>query len=56
MKAKELLPDDKSCSNCDHCMLYENENTQPSDKYYCEISEDFINDIDQYYCNKHEQN
>ena len=36
------------CSNCISCDLYENNIT--SNKYFCKITENFIDDIGQYYC------
>jgi len=34
------------CNTCVKCELYENENTVPSDKYFCKVTEEMINDIE----------
>ena len=46
------MKEERSCFNCKHCQLYENENTQPSNTHFCEITDEFIDDIEQYYCDK----
>lgn len=38
------------CKTCENCNLYENENTLPSNTYFCKITEEFIPDIEQHYC------
>ena len=43
------------CSTCDNCGLYENENVLPSKRYFCELTDEFITDIEQELCTKYEQ-
>lgn len=49
------MEDLKACTNCTHCQLYENENTQPSNTYFCELTDEVIDDIDQNYCDEFKQ-
>jgi hypothetical protein len=37
------------CSNCSNCDLYENNIS--TDKYFCKITDEKINDIEQHFCN-----
>ena len=46
---------DDCCSNCQKCTVYENENRKPSKKYYCEDTDDFIDDIEQHCCDNFER-
>ncbi len=46
---------DPQCSTCNHCDLYENENTVRSTTHFCKLSEDFIDDIEQCYCDDYKQ-
>ena len=46
---------DDCCSNCQKCTVYEDENRKPSKKYYCEDTDDFIDDIEQHCCDNFER-
>ena len=45
----------ESCNTCVNCTLYEDENSTPSNTYYCTITEEFILDLEQDYCEKYKE-
>lgn len=38
------------CWNCEHAIPYENENVRQSNKYYCDLDDESLNDMEQHYC------
>ena len=46
---------DNTCFTCKYCELYENENVRPSTTHICNLTDEFISDIEENYC-EHQEN
>ena len=46
---------DVYCDTCKYCDLYEDENWKPSTTHICNITEEFIDDIEEDYCENYEE-